>query len=325
MISVIKLKSLVDNKDLPVLTDDGKITNYYVGCYINKLSELGYTLTPIQITAIETFIQDGITNGWINYIKYFLPFIGNKSNPLTGAVPLIDIIDNYQMSNYTFSEDLSKLFIYDLDGYILSMGGKDVTLNNQVIKTPINLSNVYGGISITVNIGPFDKSQLNSNLSYFGVQFYKNSNNLARAIRFNKESTIFQLMYRLTENQESSTIFSIIRPTSIEIDTLYQNNIPFNINLAYYKNQEDNNSYFVRYILSKDNSIENYDRQQTENFIISDISDDKTNNFNANYGNNIYTNLIPIRSWGCFDPFISRELLKSFNLAMFNLNTMLGR
>jgi hypothetical protein len=45
--------------------------------------------------AVGAFIEDGINKGWINHIKYFLPFIGNNTIPLAGAVPLIDGVDNY--------------------------------------------------------------------------------------------------------------------------------------------------------------------------------------------------------------------------------------
>lgn len=322
MISVVKLKAVVDNKDLPVLTKDGEIVSYYVGAYKNKLMEVGYTPTSAQMSALSAFIEDGMNNGWIDQIKYFLPFIGNSTVPLSGAVPLIDSIDNYQMSEYTFKEDLSKIFVYDSSGQIVSMGGSTVTPNTQVLKTPIKVSDMGGGLNVSACIAPFVRD--NAHLSYFAYQNILSSGNLFRGIRING-SGLFDIIYRKTPNDAASTTIGISRPTGAEIDTLWVQKKTFNLNIAYFKDELDGNTYYMRFITTPDKSLENYDKGISSSFVVYEGDDSLLSKYNLNYGQNAYTCLIPIKSWGVFDYHITRQQLADFNAAVFTLNTALGR
>lgn len=322
MISVVKLKAVVDNKDLPVLTRDGEIVSYYAGAYKNKLMEVGYTPTPAQMTAIGAFIEDGMNNGWIDQIKYFLPFIGNSNVPLSGAVPLIDSIDNYQMSEYTFTEDLSKIFVYDSSGQIISMGGPTITPNSQVLKTPVKVSDMGGGLNVSACIGPFVRD--NSYLSYFAYQTVLSSGSLFRGIRING-SGLFDIIYRRTIDAASANIIAISRPTGAEIDNLWVQKKDFSLNIAYFKDEADGNNYYMRFITTPDKSLENYDKGISKSFVAYEGDDSLLSKYNATYGMNQFSCLIPIKSWGVFDYHITRQQLADFNAAVFTLNTALGR
>lgn len=320
MISVIKLKAQVDNRDLPVLTNDGDITNYYVGQYKNKLLELGYTLTTRQMEAVEAFIEDGINKGWINHIKYFLPFIGNNTIPLAGAVPLIDEIDNYQMSSYTMNEDLSKIFLYDNAGNIISMGGATVTPNDQVLKTPIKLSDMNKGVNLSVSFAPFVRD--NTDLSYFACML--KDGKVIRAVRMNSTSSRFEIATRQNINDSNPVLINVFAPFGEQMDQLFLNREAFNLNINYYQDETGNVNY-MRYVISANKTINNYDTGLSTSFVIGDTTDANTGTFNANFGQNNYTNLIPIRTWAVFNPNIPRTALTDFNSAVFNLNIALGR
>ena len=94
--TVTKLKAEVQNNNLPYLTESGSVEQYYVGRYIDALAELGYTLTASEKQAIDTFIQSGIDEGWIDEVKYFMPFIGSSSIPEATLVPLVDQVGDYE-------------------------------------------------------------------------------------------------------------------------------------------------------------------------------------------------------------------------------------
>ena len=57
MISVIKLKAQVDNRDLPVLTNDGDITNYYVGQYKINYQNQGILLLHNKWKQFELLLK----------------------------------------------------------------------------------------------------------------------------------------------------------------------------------------------------------------------------------------------------------------------------
>ena len=151
MATVTRLKAVVNNKNLPILTPDGELTNYYVGMYLNKIEETGYNLSVSEKTAISAFIDSAIQNGYIDYIQYMLPFIGDSAHSKAGIIPLIDNIDNYEMSEYTGEENYdTNFFEYD------SITGKIKSVHNSrntgdFIKTPVKPSHQDKGISVFFN------------------------------------------------------------------------------------------------------------------------------------------------------------------------------
>ena len=105
--TVMKLKARVNNDNLPYLRENGSMDTYCVGRYLDKLAEVGYTPTNAEETAIRTFVNSGIEEGWINKIRYFLPLIGSSAKPDAVRVPLIDKIADYELptgGSFTFSD-----------------------------------------------------------------------------------------------------------------------------------------------------------------------------------------------------------------------------
>ena len=98
MATVTKLKAAVNNKNLPILGEDGNLYNYYVGRWMNKVNALGYSPSSTEINALNAFVQNGIDNGWIDKAVYLLPFVGSETIPLAGMIPLIDNVADYEPS-----------------------------------------------------------------------------------------------------------------------------------------------------------------------------------------------------------------------------------
>lgn len=151
MATVTKLKAAVNNKNLPILTSEGELTNYYVGMYLDKIEETGYSLSVSEKTAINAFIDSAIQNGYINYIQYMLPFIGDSSHSKAGIVPLIDNVDNYEMSEYTGEEDYATNF-FEYDSVTDKIKSVHNTRNTgDFIKTPISPSIQDNAVCIYLN------------------------------------------------------------------------------------------------------------------------------------------------------------------------------
>lgn len=115
MATVTKLKAAVNNKNLPILGEDGNLYNYYYGRFVDKITKQGYLPTAEEQNALNVFINNGIDNGWIDSVAYLLPFIGNQAYPKAGIVPLIDNMSDYVISENSVSADD---FIYQNDGRI---------------------------------------------------------------------------------------------------------------------------------------------------------------------------------------------------------------
>lgn len=150
MATVTKLKAAVNNINLPIIGSDGNLYNYYVGRYTNKLSEFDVSLTTGEKDALNAFVDSGIENGWIDKVKYFLPFIGTESSPISGIVPLIDNVSNYELSVDSIN---SSAFTFS-NGKIFAYGNRNI--NSEVsIKIPVktnDLSNGCNGLSVYCNI-----------------------------------------------------------------------------------------------------------------------------------------------------------------------------
>lgn len=151
MTTVIRLRSTVDNPDLPVLTVDGKLMDHYVGHLYNKILELGGSVTETEINALTALVENGKEKRWIDKTAYFLPFIGSITTPFCGVVPLVDKYGAYAMSEYGSSSEISSdMFAYDDNGRIKSMGYKNCQ-STSYIKTPVSSSDLQDSIGTFIS------------------------------------------------------------------------------------------------------------------------------------------------------------------------------
>ena len=136
MATVTKLKGKVNNKSLPILLEDGTLSNYYFGRFMDKISEMGYNPTNAERQALDAFVQKGMSS-WLNYVRYCVPFIGDYTSPNAGAVPLIDNVGDFAMAEYEDGYNASDMFEYDDEGKITSQHGKNLTKR---LKTPVDFN-----------------------------------------------------------------------------------------------------------------------------------------------------------------------------------------
>lgn len=161
MTTVTRLKAEVNNENLPILGNDGQMYhNYYYGRFFNAITDLGYTPTNEEKQAIEEFIADGEANGWIDMVFYFMPFIGDRQHPMTGLVPLIDKVANYDLAVDSVEESA---FSYDAQDKIKQCGGTNTTVRN--IKLPVTEEAVGRQFSPFVN---FNIEPTNNQLHILG-------------------------------------------------------------------------------------------------------------------------------------------------------------
>lgn len=204
MTTVTKLKAAVNNKNLPVLGEDGNIYSYYVGRYMNKMSELGYTLTSTELQAVNTFINDGISDGWIDKVVYFMPFIGTETTPLQGMVPLIDNVANYELA----VNSVGNIFSFE-NGKIKSFGGSsncigtaEIPVTNFDLGTPDAFSTFINVNYLAANgddksdiKGSFASAQDSENIARFSIRKGKKNgasqpNSMTAGRRLDEQSEI---------------------------------------------------------------------------------------------------------------------------------------
>lgn len=158
MSTITKIKGVIDNPNLPVITPEGLVNPIY-GKFVNSLSEQDYTLTPAQSEAVKAFTNVIADNELAEYIQTIFPFIGSQSNPNGAKVPL-------------FGDALFD-FPSNFDGFSYENG-----VINGITKCPaigtLQLSDVQYADDFVGAAYSFIKSQgkgSNNRLFQFGTQF----------------------------------------------------------------------------------------------------------------------------------------------------------
>lgn len=313
MSTIIKLKAEIDNPNLPVLMENGEIGNYYVGRWFNKCVELGYTPTETELNAIKAFIQNGVSNDWLDFIKYYLPFIGSKDNYMAGAVPLIDKVGNYEMAEYEGgfgSYTLEKAFAYDANDKIVSLGysTNDAVGGSAFIKTPIQMSDMHNGVSAFFNFKPIDGilgdlASITDNSQTKGFDLYILANNT--------------LQFTVTGVSGSLTI-GVLNKNAVT--TAISNNQNINLGLGIYSQNSVGKYNSFAYTTGTHAEYANSDWSSINNM------ETFSGKLNIKGPTAVRTNKIPLYSFGVFDiSKNSRARARAFSDAVFALNTALGR
>lgn len=313
MATVTKLKAAVNNKNLPILGNDGNMYNYYAGRWRNKLSELGYNPTSSEINAVELFIESGIQDGWIDEVKYFMPFIGLQSTPLTGMVPLIDQIADYNLAVETVNE---KLFNYS-NGKIIGIGGRD---DNESTRTllPITVYQINSALEYAISFY-FDCTIASSDLevgSIYGqlMSVYATDNSDYIAIRkggLAGATQSFRWLYRLNGETSDDKSIALELPTNEET--------PKELSVIWSIYKLNGTKYRVRTNMRQgDSALRNFTRVETTEVIPETVS---------NYCIGQTTKKLPtkINIIAVLNPLISTDKFLNYSNAVFNLTLALGR
>lgn len=314
MATVTKLKAAVSNKNLPILGEDGNLYDYYTGRYSNKLSELGYTLSATERNALQAFIQEGINKGWIEKVKYLMPFIGGESAPITGIVPLIDDVANYALA--VDSVD-SKLFSYDVYERIKCMGGRS-DCSGISVKLPVKTSHFSCPLSFVpfVNVTLTSETIVNGLMGMF--TFARDSNNSLRFAMRKGETSRNNYQYGVKADPlSSSSSYSNIAHTGFED--------PCNAGILFGRFiDNDSEKYFSRYVCVRgEASAKSVDLKSASSVELPEDSQ----SFDIYIGSSVSTPILQkINVFALFDPInLTSSDMYSFNQAVFALTTALGR
>lgn len=233
MATVTKLKAEVENKNLPILLQDGSVVTYYVGKFVSKLLELGYSLSQDEKGAVEALINSGINNGWIDSVQYLLPFIGDSANPAAGIVPLIDNVADYAMEEYDPTHNYSSLFEYSGGGKIKSLHASSTSVTG--IVTPVTYSSQKRGLSLFMNLNMVNETGFSN--------FVKSD----PAVEVGGVAHYVRARFQHTDGKTVLRFLSTSTQTSDP--TIFVNNIPniissnSNANMSYFSRKLENDAF----------------------------------------------------------------------------------
>lgn len=254
MATVTRLKAEVFNKNLPILTNTGEVTNYYVGSFINKLVEKEYSITSVEKNAVNAFINSAIDNGYIDYIQYLLPFIGDSDHPEAGVVPLIDNVDEYRMAEYTGLEPFADLFEYNQSGKIISVHNS-VNIDGDIIKTPVTYRGQGNGIGIFFNANY--EAAVNINFIVLSETVLDGGVNKYLRMRYDATSTENTIKLLTT----SSTAYPVTRFRNNSAEIIAND---YNVNVGYAYHRKEDGCYGWNLVAFNNNYLEvKYGKSQT--------------------------------------------------------------
>lgn len=317
MITVTKLNSRVYNKDLKVLGYDGNLYESVIGNYLNTLHRVGGSIISEELDAIKTFISSGHSNGWIQYVKYLLPFIGGKNEYLSGIVPLIDTVDDYNLSLYNkYNEDFSSMFEYDSNNRIKRLCYEASNLNFNI---PIKSSDMENGITFMTSLNYVNLNDFIGKISYMAV-----SNNtdgetiIGYRANCNVDTPVFDMIYK-NINPEGGNTFPIVFLK--EFMQEIQSKGVVNLFLSHRKINDE--LHYTRYISNSENSKTNYDSLIT-GYNIPSLNEEQFNYISLNYAKN-FSGFLPRLFYAFLDPNIPKDILLQFDKDIHILLKSLGR
>lgn len=309
MATVTKLKAAVNNKNLPILGSDGNLHNYYVGRWENKLSELGYNPTNSELNAVKSFVERGIQDGWIDEVKYFMPFIGPQSAPLTGMVPLIDQVADYQLAVETVDEEL---FNYS-NGKIVGIGGRDDNANTET-KLPFTTYQINSALDFAFSFYfdcMIESSDLGAGLK---GKFFTATDSNGNYVALRKGSStqkVFQYINRLNGATSNGSPIGISLPTEDET--------PKEISAMWGVYKLNGTQYRIRTnIRQGDSALRAFD--------VSGFSTEITEAESTySIGPSTQNLIIKINIAAVLNPLISDSAFFNYSNAVFDLTLALGR
>jgi hypothetical protein len=316
MATVTKLKAAVNNKNLPILGEDGNLYNYFYGRFYNKIVEQGYIPTEGEKAALNAFLNDGVNNGWLDAVAYLIPFIGDENHPKAGIVPLVD-----NMSDYVITENTVHVnsFNYFANGKIKCF------TNGNAERYPLGFKSNQLGFS--------DAYSIYANLSYESGDEVKGlCNNLMTLLSDIGTNAVYIVRKGYVGESEITSKNSIIfltRTEDVESASTYEftqsavqvDNLPYKFDLFYSKYiDEDSVVKYKKYYKggSYVNGVYSSGNSSTGmGYAITSYSLGGTRNRGMVSKCNIFAQMFPA--------LINNVVLDSFTSAVATLNTTLGR
>lgn len=176
MSTITRIKGVIDNPELPVITAGG-LENVYYGKFVNGLDEQGYYMTTAQQNAVKDFINYLQDNELIEYIQTIFPLIGNSTNVNAAKVPIIgDTLLDFPVDFSGFTFDSSNNIVgIDSMPAISSVKMSDVQPNDALFGAAVSLNkDATPSSEFNARIFDFDGSyhlryQKSGNNEYFAI------------------------------------------------------------------------------------------------------------------------------------------------------------
>lgn len=310
MATITKLKAEVNNNNLPILGNDGKLYNYYAGRYANKMADYGHSLSVSELNAVNAFVEDGINNGWIEMVRYMMPFLGTRDTPITGIIPLIDNIADYNLAEENVDESA---FTYSASGRITALGNPSSNVGK--IKLPfssVDLPDKDFSPFINLNYtADMIDGLLSQNLSgTLGIYDYTESS-LNASIRWTNINKRLELSRRPIAGAD--LVINGISGTKRE--SVAQCNVFYSV-----YHDGESTPHFKRFVATKGVT--------TPDSIDVNGSVTATDFLQGTYilGYSVNKIIVPMNMVAVLDPIlVNKATLEAFSNAVFNFTTALGR
>lgn len=327
MITVTRLKAQVDNTNLPILLEDGTITNYYSGKYISTLASVGYTISDAERTAINNFILSGIDKGWIPYVLYFNPFLGDSASPKAGVVPLIDQVSDYDLSIYESDYNFANMFEYNSGGKISNYGKMSTpSIANAALKVKCSYVDM-GGYGFTAGIKA-NITDSNSTLDYM-CGIIRNVDNLFCA-GMRKNASAASQWQRVTRYDgdtllDSLKIDSLTAPRQQAFDEAMARGGYMTFNFLAFRDVDNTPKNVMQCVSNAESTYYSYYNGLT----IPSINAAVTNGLDTTYVSSSTLGRQPqtfkLNHYGLLKVSIQKDILDQFNNDVYNLMVALGR
>lgn len=230
MSTITKLNIAVNNYELPILTEDGKLVNAFVAQYVSKLAQKEYSLTSEELAAVSTLIDDAIAHGWLQYVDYLFPFIGNKTHLAAAMVPLVDRFTGSEVYQdtpladtlFTYKEDAVSIKAFGYPGRPSVTGARGLimdkfyTVKNQLIgiAPDSDFSSVLSSDSTALTICGFVPD------GYGSISNQSRTNRTIRGGASEGEMHLYRWNQSSATGQASVEMFPRVSLESIESDFL---------------------------------------------------------------------------------------------------------
>ena len=302
MSTITRIKGMIDNTSLPIITETG-LVQYWFGYYINALADKGYTLTQTQHDAVDAFINTLTQDDIIDAVKLFYPFIGTKANTAAAKVPLI----GYKEFNFGSS----------FDGFQYNVSDEIVGITKTPAITSLKTSDFCNSECFVMGVS-YHKKDTSASPSSTAIDRVINTNNgiQFRAVVASPNGSRGIALYTNMKNTEG-TIGKNIFQTNI---------VPENFNDAgnCYEilglNSHDNAPYYCRAIKNNNGALA-YAAGSTPNRYSPPSQEDADLSLSAS----LYTNINVVTGIVVFNRVLQSSEISSFINAHKTLNIALGK
>ena len=296
MSTVTRIKGVINNYGLPILTNQGLLP-YWEGKFINNLEEQGYVLSSDQKKAVTDFLSSITEKGIVNAVRYMWPFFGNSSNVNAAKVPLIG------EKRFDFGSSFTD-FVYNSDNDVIG-----------ITKCP--------AISSLNTLDFCDEHCMSVAASFVKADTYAHEAEITKVINVGDAVQIRPI--QMTASVER---FGLYLNTTNGKDLFLSPFVPDNFNdagnlyMAMALNDQNSTPYYMRYMKVNDGSAKYGSGKDTNRVYAAPTQADSAKTLSAisDFGS-----IVAMTGLVVFNRVLEKSELKSFMDAFKDMNIALGK